>query len=368
MATHPPRSEPNRRKTDNVNENQRENVATPPSGRTLQDALKDILWPWIAQNQRAPQAARCFCSGMRCLPKLVDLVASFARRLAAAVEVVRCCAVRSHRGERGEGAEREASMSMDKARVDLVLQFALLEAGRQDDPFERELGPIHLIKYVYLADLTYASAHGGHTFTGARWRFFHYGPWAPEVHNRIKPALQEIDANEKNIPSKYDDDFIRWTKADDQLHDQVERQLPTEVVSVLRRSVKKYGKQTSDLLHHVYSTTPMLRAAPNEDLVFEGNQPATEPAAASVEISVKQQKRADARFNEAKSRVAEKLAKKREQRVATQAAPAPRYDDVFYEGVEWLDSLAGKPVPTISASAVFSEEVWDSPNRSERRG
>ncbi len=55
---------------------------------------------------------------------------------------------------------------MDQDRIDHVIQLALLVAGREDDPFDRELGPIHLIKYVYLADLAYAERHGGETYTG----------------------------------------------------------------------------------------------------------------------------------------------------------------------------------------------------------
>ena len=83
---------------------------------------------------------------------------------------------------------------MNLAGVDLVVQYALLEAGRRDDLFDRELGPIHLVKYAYLADLAHAERRGGETFTGAPWKFYHYGPWAQEVHARIAPALAAIDA------------------------------------------------------------------------------------------------------------------------------------------------------------------------------
>ena len=41
---------------------------------------------------------------------------------------------------------------MDTAKVDLLIQFALAVAAEEDALAERELGPIHLIKYVYLAD------------------------------------------------------------------------------------------------------------------------------------------------------------------------------------------------------------------------
>jgi hypothetical protein len=40
---------------------------------------------------------------------------------------------------------------MDIKKIDLLLKFILAAAG-QEDTGHRELGPIHLIKYVYLAD------------------------------------------------------------------------------------------------------------------------------------------------------------------------------------------------------------------------
>jgi hypothetical protein len=41
-----------------------------------------------------------------------------------------------------------------------LLKYILAAAG-QEDPGQCEVGPIHLIKYVYLADLIFAEKHGG---------------------------------------------------------------------------------------------------------------------------------------------------------------------------------------------------------------
>lgn len=261
--------------------------------------------------------------------------------------------------------------TMNSAHVDRVIQYALLEAGRQDDFFDRELGPIHFVKYVYIADLTYAERHGGETFTGAPWKFYHYGPWASEVHDRIRPALAAIDANENVIASsKYESDLVRWSKVDDELHAEIERQLPSEIVSILKRCVRTYGKDTSELLHYVYTTAPMLRAAPNERLVFEALPPAPTPPTSSEPppLSVREQKRQQARTQEAKTRIAEKLAKKRAERDARRPVPPPRYDEVFLEGVVWLDGLAGDEISATSGEVAFDDDVWASPARTERRG
>lgn len=40
---------------------------------------------------------------------------------------------------------------VNAARVDAIIKYALSVASQNDNFTERELGPIHLIKYVYLA-------------------------------------------------------------------------------------------------------------------------------------------------------------------------------------------------------------------------
>jgi hypothetical protein len=40
----------------------------------------------------------------------------------------------------------------------------------------------------------------------------------------------------------------------------------------------------------------------------------------------------------------QRLAKKRASRSAHPVSPAPRYDEVYFRGLEWLDSLAGEPI------------------------
>lgn len=47
-------------------------------------------------------------------------------------------------------------MSFDAAKVDQIIQYSLLCAGEEDNFFDRRFSPIHMIKYVYLADLAYA--------------------------------------------------------------------------------------------------------------------------------------------------------------------------------------------------------------------
>jgi hypothetical protein len=45
-----------------------------------------------------------------------------------------------------------------------------------------------------------------------------------------------------------------------------------------------------------------------------------------------------------KEQIQAKLAEKKLQKAQIKYYEPPRYDDVFFEGVKWLDSLAGDPV------------------------
>jgi hypothetical protein len=261
---------------------------------------------------------------------------------------------------------------MDQARCDQVIQFALLEAGRQDDYMDRDLGPIHLLKYVYLADLAHAERQGGESFTGARWTFYHYGPWAQEVSARIDPALTAIHAERETIAStRFDDDFIRWRLTDDQLHAQLERQLPHPVTSAIRKAVRQYGKDTAELLNHVYTTRPMRRAAPGRELVFAVAEPSAPPAQAvepPAPLSARQEKKRKERLGRAKLDIKAKLAARRAARgQRTPVVRAPRYDELFERGLAWLDQVAGNPDTDLEGEAEFDQSVWDSETRGDER-
>ena len=137
-------------------------------------------------------------------------------------------------------------ISTDSSRIDLVLQYALLVAGEQDEKFDRQLGPIHLLKYVYLADLYHAEKHEGTTYTGIKWRFYKFGPWSQSVNERIEPSLSAIGADKKSNPSSYEEnqEQIRWSLQDEHLLREREQQLPPAITFHLRRNVLNFGKDT----------------------------------------------------------------------------------------------------------------------------
>jgi hypothetical protein len=252
---------------------------------------------------------------------------------------------------------------MDIHRVDTLLTYILATAG-QEDPGNRELGPIHLVKYVYLADLAYSQSHEGSTYTNVPWKFHHFGPWSAEVYIRIESVVREIDASERKITSvKYEDDFFRWELVDDELFEELDRQLPFEITLTIKKAVHEFGDDTSALLHYVYATDPILRAAPGEHLFFrssheyEEDTKETQPAIKVQRLSKAARKRLKEKIG---AMLSEKLAKKK-----PSAYTPPRYDQVFFEGQKWLDEIAGEPIESQQGQLTFSKEIWKSPSRTD---
>lgn len=260
---------------------------------------------------------------------------------------------------------------MDIIKVDQLLKYILAASG-QEDPGNREVGPIHLVKYVYLAELAFAERHGGETFTRTSWRFHHFGPWSPEVFNRIEPVLEEVGAQERKISSpKLEEDIIRFSLVDEGLFEQLDKELPLVITLTIRRLIHLFGDDTTSLLHHVYRTRPMLEAAPDEFLTFktekieeEEKEEALGKVSDVVELyRTPSPKKRKADMKALKEKIQAKLSEKKLQKSQIKYSEPPRYDEVFFEGVKWLDSLAGDPVQEQEGEISFSEDIWKSPAR-----
>jgi len=259
-------------------------------------------------------------------------------------------------------------MPFDPSHADLLLQYVLLVAGAKDKQIDRQLGQIHLIKYVYLADLAYARRNQGKTFTSAHWQFDKFGPWSHEVRERIEPAFLVIGADKKISPSKYEDDGIRWSARNERLLQEREWKLPADITLYLKRYVDRFGQDAPSLLDHVYSTKPMLSAAPNEYLDFSlavEDASSAEPESRPLRmnnLSEKKKKKLKERMHALQEK--QKSRKPKAPRLIP-LVKNPRYDAVYEAGIAWLDDLAGQPLTPGEKAAEFSDEVWQS---STRRG
>ena len=259
-------------------------------------------------------------------------------------------------------------MPINTSDVDLVIQYSLLVAGDEDDYFDRQLGPIHIIKYVYLADLSFARLNNGQSFTGIDWQFYKFGPWSQAVHARIEPALNAIHANRKQFSSDYDDkeDWVRWDLHDNRLLEEKRRALPPVIRMDLKRDIHKFGKDTPSLLDYVYKTKPMLSAAPNEhldlSLVVDNTSKDHECTQPLRMENLSNKKKKD--FQQKMTALRE-LHQQRKSETPKLIKPVtnPRYDDVYKEGVAWLESLPGEQLSSSNISVEFSSDVWKSTTR-----
>lgn len=257
---------------------------------------------------------------------------------------------------------------IDQNKIDILLKYIIITAGQEDDYYSRGLSPIHLIKYLYLADLEYSKQKDGKTFTGIPWKFYHYGPWSEIAYKRIEPALLSINADKKIIESKkYEDDFIRWTCQDDQLFNKLNENLPIIITGAIQKLVHQFGNDTTELLRYVYNTKPMLKAAPDEILDFIPGKIINENDTSAFEmlscekLSAKQEKKRKEQLMALKDHMRKRI----EARAVKQrkAITPPRYDNLFFEGTEYLDSLVGEPVQPEELLLTFSDKVWKSKAR-----
>ena len=253
--------------------------------------------------------------------------------------------------------------------IDRVLQFILATAGREDDFKDRELGPIHLIKYLYLADLAYAEEHQGATYTGVTWRFHYFGPWSNEAYTRIEPALEEIGAICKKLPSKYEKDMVRWTIRDDDLYRRLLEELPPELIRPVKKYVHQFNGMTEDLLHFVYVTRPMLKGRPGAVLDFsvprrlipDKDRCADSPGATGEGLSFKQKKKKKEAIEALRKHIQDRMeVKMKRPRIKPHS---PRFDEVYYEGLKTLESLAGEAIPATRGTVYFSDDIWESSAR-----
>jgi hypothetical protein len=251
---------------------------------------------------------------------------------------------------------------MKNEKTNAIFRYALLIAAREEDPLSRELGPIHLLKYAYLVDVEYARYNRGETFTGIEWIFHNFGPWSVAANALISASLCVSGIREILRPSDYGkDDWVRWKMVACEEHE-TDSGLPVEVRGTLEKHVRQFGADTSSLLHYVYTTYPMLRAAPGETLDF--TPPATEPPVKNERFvpfmeRLPRQKKAElsAKMSNLRNRFQARHSN------ARRAVVRERHDADFAETAAWVNSLAGPAFPTGESKVDFDDSIWKSETR-----
>jgi hypothetical protein len=260
-------------------------------------------------------------------------------------------------------------MALDLQRIQDVMRYAVAVAANQDDARQRELGPIHLLKYAYLADLAYAE-NEGRTYTGCGWRFHHFGPYASEAWKQIEPAMEVAGIQSRDFDSRYQDDVRRYRSYEPTMEDEIESRLPAVVARRIRRLVAEFGNDTPALLHFVYRTPPMLNATPQEALDFghsvrEVHQVKATSKSTAEHLSKTAKKKKDQAHDELKARFQQALASQLDRKGGGESTRPPRYDKVFEQGTAWLDELAGGKIEPLQGEVRISDGIWKSKTRTE---
>jgi len=171
-----------------------------------------------------------------------------------------------------------------------------------------------LIKFLYLADLIFARLYEGQTWTGWKWRYYHFGPYCEEAVNSIQEAvnrgliLSEKLANEKK-------EFMILKPTPKALEQKTE--IPIEFHGLLPKWIKKYGGDLCQLLDFVYQNTePMIEAKKGELLNFSSCLPSSKIAFYSKEFNLPRM--SEEKRNLLKSKIKKltklRLAREKEQR------------------------------------------------------
>lgn len=127
-------------------------------------------------------------------------------------------------------------------------------------------GRTRLIKLLYLFDVAYARAHAGETYTGARWKFLHYGPYAAELQSGLD-RLVSIDLDESEGEDQQGRKFFRYKAL---ARDAESPDLGVSELQALRWIVDRWAAAPlNELLDYVYfETAPMADAKRGEPLDF----------------------------------------------------------------------------------------------------
>ena len=250
---------------------------------------------------------------------------------------------------------------MDLDRVDLIIKFAIAAAS-QEDAFQRELGPIHLLKLVYLADLAYAETNKGEIFTGVEWQFFHFGPFNAQLESRIQTGLpfRGLSVKKKEIPTKYGL-MTRWQLTDHsdtnyQSFIQFEKKLPLHVGGSVRRAIRDFSDDTYGLLDMVYRTDPMIRAAPREILNFS-----KVPSIQKTKTPLEEYKSITTHKDKALKRKLKKALKKRDERDTSKRVRRTRPIDRDFAKIEKiLNEQDQIPMTSLELDIEVDPAIWNS--------
>jgi hypothetical protein len=150
-----------------------------------------------------------------------------------------------------------------------------------------------LIKYLYLLDLFVARETNGLTYTGATWRFHHFGPYADILADELDNLAQtpSVDCLQGGGQSK---DYSIYKLGGYGIGKSLEELgLSFDVRNSLSNTIRQFAGDLAGLLNYVYfHTEPMAEAKPGDILSFQtANKPEFKRDIRTITVPVKDQKK-----------------------------------------------------------------------------
>lgn len=127
-----------------------------------------------------------------------------------------------------------------------------------------------LIKYLYLLDLYMAEETQGTTWTGAAWRFSHFGPFAAALAEELDQLAAQSLIQEA-LGGGQTKDYVLYSVGEWSLAKTFEELgIPRDVRMRLAQAIRHFSNELSALLDMVYfHTEPMRAAVPGQVLSFQ---------------------------------------------------------------------------------------------------
>ena len=149
---------------------------------------------------------------------------------------------------------------MRTERVDAIICCALAFAP-PDMSGRRELGPLHLLNYVFLTDLHVARYKNGMSFTGANWQAWYYGPWSLDVYARVQEVPVRLGARLRQVKNPRSEVAVtRWNLVKPERYQAaVAQHLPGPLQNAIRRMVDTFGSETNAMLRYI-TARPTVRS------------------------------------------------------------------------------------------------------------
>ena len=209
---------------------------------------------------------------------------------------------------------------------------------------QAEFAKTKLVKLLYLVDVeNYRRSR--RTLSGLHWYFYHYGPYAFEIDDALDELSLDIPQESVKTGSGHNAIVFR---PDRSMRSRLGDFVDTPELRLVDRVIQKWGEmELNPLLNHVYFyTEPMTDAERGELLDFSTIQ--RHRPQRNIEGSMGM---APDRLDEYGARFKEAMDK----RIRPQLEPAPRFDEVFWEGLARMNREESYRVPPVGVD--MSEEA-----------